>query len=55
MGDHASFWGVGLVFVGVIGAAAVIFQLSSSGGQKNVSTVSTAGTSVVGDMFSKKA
>ncbi len=46
-----SFWGVSLVFVGVIGAAAIIFQLNKSGGQKNVSTASSAFTTTIGDAF----
>lgn len=49
--DHASGWGVALVFIGCIGASAIIFQLDSSGGQKNVSSASSAFTTSIGDAF----
>jgi hypothetical protein len=46
-----SFWGVALVFVGVIGAAAIIANLNSTGGQKNVSTGAGVITTSIGDAF----
>jgi hypothetical protein len=46
-----SFWGVALVFVGVIGAAAIIANLNSAGGQKNVSTGAGVITQTIGDAF----
>ncbi len=46
-----SFFGVAALFIGVIGAAAIIFQLNSSGGQKNVSTAGSTFTTTVGDAF----
>lgn len=46
-----SGWGVALLFVGVIGASAIIFQLNSTGGQKNVSTATTGITTSIGDAF----
>ena len=39
------------LFVGMIGAAAIIFQLNSKGGQKNVSSATSAFTTTVGDAF----
>lgn len=51
MANRSSVGGVALVFIGVLGAAAIIYQLSSSGGQKNVTAVTNTGTSVVGDLF----
>lgn len=46
-----SFWGVATIFIGVIGAAAIIFQMNKSGGQKNLSTTTSAFTTTVGDAF----
>jgi hypothetical protein len=51
MENRASFWGVTLVFVTIIGASAVIFQLNSTGGQANVKTASSTATTTVGDLF----
>lgn len=51
MQQRGSFWGVALVFVTVLGATAIIFQLNSKGGQANVKTTSSAATTTVGDMF----
>jgi hypothetical protein len=46
-----SFFGVAALFVAVIGASAIIFQLNKTGGQKNVSTVGNTFTQTVGDAF----
>lgn len=51
MQNRASFWGVALVFVTILGATAVIFQLNSTGGQTNVKTASSTATTTIGDMF----
>lgn len=51
MDRRASFWGVALTFVTIIGATAIIFQLNSTGGQANVKTTSSAATTTVGDLF----
>jgi hypothetical protein len=45
------FWGVAVIFVGVIGASAIIANLNSTGGQKNVSTATGAFTTTIGDAF----
>lgn len=51
MGQGGSFWGVALVFVTILGATAIIFQLNSKGGQANVKTAATTTTTTIGDMF----
>ena len=51
MRNRSSVGGIALVFIGVLGAAAIIYQLSSGGGQKNVAVTANTGKSVVGDLF----
>ena len=46
-----SFWGVVLVFTACIGGAAIIANLNSTGGQKNVSTGAGVITTSIGDAF----
>jgi hypothetical protein len=51
MNRQGSFWGVALVFVSIIGATAIIFQLNSKGGQANVKTTGNVATTTIGDLF----
>jgi hypothetical protein len=51
MNRQASFFGVALVFVSILGATAIIFQLNSTGGQANVKTAASTTTSTIGDLF----
>lgn len=46
-----SFWGVAALFIGSIGAAAIIFQLNKSGGQSNIKSTTGAFTTSIGDAF----